>query len=141
MRRGLAFDSARANARPNHLFDGAGAYALIGYHLAMLRQGQSDSAEFATLASHVDPAKWPAPVVAFLSSRLTAPNLLSAAAVSGEADTPDQRCAAEFYIGEASLAAHRTDDAKQHFQATIAGCPKRFSEYHGARAELARLQP
>jgi lipoprotein NlpI len=141
MHRALSFDTARANARPNRLFDRPGAFSLIVYHLAMLRQGQPDSVEFGALASRVDPAKWPAPVIRFMTGRITAAALLAAAAASGEKDTPDQSCAADFYIGEVSLSAHHADEAKQHFKGTIARCSQRASEYRGATAEMARLKP
>jgi lipoprotein NlpI len=57
------------------------------------------------------------------------------------AQKPEERCEAQFYVGEWQLLQGDTTQAKQLFEQAVSGCPKSFVEYKAARAELDRLAP
>jgi hypothetical protein len=55
------------------------------------------------------------------------------AATLAAAQKPEERCEAQFYVGEWQLL--------QGDRAVVGTCPKSFIEYTGAQAELRRLGP
>ena len=62
-----------------------------------------------------------------------------AALTSGETD--EQRCEAQFFVGEWYLVKQRTDLATKMLQNTERTCPRTSDGYRGARAELKRIAP
>lgn len=131
------FADAGNDLRAGLQFDSSNTYNVIWLHLAMMRLGQDDSADFRAQLVRTDSVKWPAPVLRFYLRQMTEDQLMTAAA----ADTTsgiDQRCAAAFYVGESDLWQHRTDAAIARFRETTATCRNDYTEYLGAAAELAR---
>lgn len=133
------FTAAAADLTHGLSFDSANVYTAIWAHLAVRRSGADDSAAFAAAIARLPVSRWPGLVARFYLDSLDADHLMAAAADPDSATQNDQRCAADFYIGESLLWQRRTADARTHFAATAASCPKRYSEYHGAVTELARL--
>jgi rhomboid protease GluP len=55
------------------------------------------------------------------------------------AKTMNQRCEAEFYLGEWQLKNGGPEKAAEHFKSVLRICPLDFIEHKGAVAELNRL--
>lgn len=110
-------------------------YALIWRHLAAARAGKAngdDRLERSPAARH---SGWPGPVIELLLGSRLADATLEAAA------TPEQQCEAQFYVGEWKLLRGDTPGASAAWQIAVGRCPRSFTEYKGARAELKRLNP
>jgi lipoprotein NlpI len=61
------------------------------------------------------------------------------AATLAAAQKPEERCEAQFYVGEWQLLQDDSASARQRFEEAVGGCPKSFIEYTGAQAELRRM--
>jgi tetratricopeptide (TPR) repeat protein len=110
------------------------AYPMLLLYLARARDGRKDARdELAGATSKLNKADWPYPVVELFLSKKTPPALESVAA------KPEQRCEAQFYIGEWHLTRDAKPAAQKAFQAAVDSCPKDFVEYRGAVEELKRL--
>jgi tetratricopeptide (TPR) repeat protein len=111
-----------------------GAYPMIWRYLARERAGENAREELEANASRLKSADWPYPVVELYLGRRSPADLLSA--VSG----PDERCEAQFYIGEWDLLGGNNTAAAAALQIAADTCSKDFDEYTGALAELKRLK-
>jgi lipoprotein NlpI len=95
---------------------------------------------FTQAISHIDMAKWPAPVIRLFLGQATS------AAVLAAANDPDLRkkrgqvCEANFYIGELALRQGAKSAAAGLFTQAAADCPREFAEGPAAAAELAALR-
>jgi tetratricopeptide (TPR) repeat protein len=63
------------------------------------------------------------------------------AATLAAAQKPEERCEAQFYVGEWHLLQGDQAAAKPYFEDAAGACPTTFVEYAGAQAELRRLGP
>ena len=61
-------------------------------------------------------------------------------AAEAAASKPEERCEAQFYIGEWQRLQHADAQAAKALQTAIDTCPKDFVEYRGAVEELKRVQ-
>jgi lipoprotein NlpI len=107
---------------------------MIWRYLARERAGENAREELEANASRLKSADWPYPVVELYLGRRSPADLLSA--VSG----PDERCEAQFYIGEWDLLGGNNTAAAAALQIAADTCSKDFDEYTGALAELKRLK-
>lgn len=108
-------------------------YAAIWVHLASLRAGLGPRIDL--VAQQLDLAKWPGPVMRYLRSEIDVAALRSLAASKDAVRDQNQRCEANFYIGE-NLLAHDPAEAATNFRAAREICPKRYYEWVGAGVEL-----
>jgi len=111
-------------------------YTMIWRYLARERGGENGAAELEANAARLKSADWPYPVIELYLGRRSSADLLS---VAGKAD---QRCEAQFYIGEWHLLRGAHAAAAAAFRAAVNACSKDFkdfTEYTGALAELKRL--
>ena len=112
------------------------AYAMLWRFLARRRLGEDAAGELIIYAGRLKAkaaTEWPYAVVEFYLSRRTVEELRDIAR------TPEQKCEAEFYIGEQYVLDGNSDYAKASFQAAAETCPKTFIEHAGAIAEIKRL--
>jgi tetratricopeptide (TPR) repeat protein len=109
-------------------------YPLLWRYLARARAGADGAAELATAAGQLKTKTWPYPVVEFYLGKRSAEDM--AAAATGA----EERCEAEFYLGEWRLVRGDRAKAKAALEAAKATCPASFYEYDGAVAELARIE-
>jgi tetratricopeptide (TPR) repeat protein len=109
-------------------------YPLLWRYLARARAGADGAAELATAAGRLKTKTWPYPVVEFYLGKRSAEDM--AAAATGA----EERCEAEFYLGEWRLVRGDRAKAKAALEAAKATCPASFYEYDGAVAELARIE-
>jgi lipoprotein NlpI len=133
------FAEAAADLRRGAVLDSTNAYVAIWLHMAVKRLGQDNMPEFAAQLARTDSTKWPTPVARLYQGRLTPEQLMATAANTDSKAQADQRCAASFYIGEAAMWNKQSAEATKRFQETVASCPKSFTEYDAAHAELGRL--
>ena len=78
------------------------------------------------------PKAWPYPVVEFNLGKRSAEHMATAAPGA------EDRCGAQFYVGEWRLVRGDRMKAKEALEAAKATCPQSFYEYDGAVAELGR---
>lgn len=114
-------------------------YDVLWLYLIRERQGIDACAQLASDASAFSGAKWPQPVIEYCLGRLNEDGLLAAAATPCWEKATQQRCEADFDIGEAQLLHHHTGPAKGHFERARRECPPGFFELTGAVVELKRL--
>jgi lipoprotein NlpI len=108
-------------------------YPLLWRYLARARAGGDGTAELAA-AGQLNGKAWPYPVVEFYLGKRSADDM-EAAATGAE-----ERCEAQFYLGEWRLVRGDRAKAKAALEAAKATCPASFYEYDGAVAELARIE-
>lgn len=133
------FPDAAADLAKGQSLDPANLYVAIWLHFVNRRIGRDDAKDFAAHVARTDTVKWPAPVAKYYLGRLTADGLFAAAEDKDTVVQTQHRCAASFYIGEELLAMKRDADAATRFLETKAACPRSYTEYDGAIAELRRL--
>lgn len=133
------FAEASADLQRGLVLDSTNAYVAIWLHFVNLHLGTADTARLAQQLARTDTVGWPAPVGRYYLGRLSADSLMRLAPSSDSRVAKDQTCAVAFYVGEQLLAEGRTADATTRFQEARAHCPKSFTEYDGAVAELGRL--
>jgi tetratricopeptide (TPR) repeat protein len=110
------------------------AYPVLWLYLACARSGpQIAAAELETNAKKLKQPDWPYPVVELFLGRRTPEATFAVATKS------DDRCEAQFYIGEWRLLRGNRPAAMVALKAAAETCPKTFVEYKSARAELHRL--
>jgi tetratricopeptide (TPR) repeat protein len=109
-------------------------YAMLWRFLARRHLYDDGTGELIAYAERLKAKDWPYPVIEFYLRRRTVEELRDAAS------TPEQKCEAEFYIGEQHLLDGKSDRAKASLQAATEICPKTFIEYAGAVSEIKRLE-
>ena len=111
------------------------AYAMLYRFLARSRAGEAAEAELEADARRLKTKEWPFAVTElYLGKRLPAATLAAAA-------KPDQKCEAQFYIGQWHVVKGNRADAETALRAAVDTCPKPFVEYRAAVVELKRLKP
>jgi lipoprotein NlpI len=112
----------------------ADAYPALWLYIVRARVGHKKAtAELETNAERLKAADWPYPVVELYLGLRTPEATLAAPA------KPDDRCEAQFYIGEWRLLQADRPLAIESLDAAADTCPKALVEYRGAWAELKRL--
>jgi lipoprotein NlpI len=84
-------------------------------------------------AAGLKPVQWPFPVVKLFLEQGTPEAMLAAA------DKPEERCEAQFYLGQWHLLRDARANSIEALRKAVESCPKDFIEYAGALAELKRL--
>jgi len=115
-------------------------YFVLWLHIARMRLGIDDRAEFAANLARLTGKEWPKPVVDFYRGTIGADAVR--AAITGTADEKDRReqsCEADFYIGVRELKSGDQHEARRLLQSAADGCKPSFIESSAARAELGRL--
>ncbi len=98
-------------------------------------RGTVEKANFglAQRAAEIEGKIWPYPVASFYLGQMSAADLDAAAADA------DQKCEANFYIGEWHVLAGDTASAAKRFEQALASCPPNFIERRMAELEAKRL--
>jgi tetratricopeptide (TPR) repeat protein len=112
-------------------------YTLLWLYIS---RGQAETpkqarAEIAKLSTKLSGDDWPAPIVQLALGKKT-----SADAILSSATTPEQKCEAQFYVGEWQLLQKDRSEAIKALQAAADSCPKDATESMAAREELKRLK-
>ncbi len=110
------------------------AYTMLFRYLARSRAGEAASEELEANAGRLKTKQWPyAATELYLGKR-------SPQATIDAAGNDEERCEAQFYVGQWYLAKGNTSDAKKFLETAIAICPKDFMEAEAATAELNALK-
>jgi lipoprotein NlpI len=113
------------------------AYAAIWLVIVQRRQGAPGAVE--GVAGKVDRAAWPGPVLDLLAGRLSENELLAAANAPDPRQQRGRICEARFYGAALLLLQGKPADARPLLAAANSDCPRDFTEWDTARAELAAL--
>jgi tetratricopeptide (TPR) repeat protein len=110
-------------------------YAALFRYLARVRGGEKTATlELGAQARRMKVREWPRAIAElYLGKR-------SPAATLNAATKPEDRCEAEFYIGQWHILKSNPAKAARSLQAAVDACPKAFTEYAVAVAELKRLK-
>jgi lipoprotein NlpI len=87
----------------------------------------------------IDMTAWPAPIVRMFLGQITPANVSTAADDPEPKKKGDQSCEANFYSGELALRQGAKDEATRLFRLAASDCPRNFSEWNVANAELKAL--
>jgi tetratricopeptide (TPR) repeat protein len=127
-------DFAAAVSALQEAADGTDAYPILWLYLARVRAGGQDAKRDLELgAAGLKPAQWPSPVIKMFLEQGTPEAMLAAA------DKPDERCEAQYYLGQWDLLRDKRANSVEALQNAVKSCPRDFIEYAGALAELKRL--
>jgi len=110
-------------------------YAMLWRYLARARVGSGSGAadELAANAARLKAKEWPYPVIEFYLGKRSVDQM------SAAAGKPEERCEAQFYLGEWQVLHGDRTKAAGALRTAADSCPKDFYEYDGAVAELKRL--
>jgi lipoprotein NlpI len=86
-------------------------------------------------AGRLKTKEWPFAVIELYLGRRSLELTLDAAS------KPDERCEAQFYSGEWYILQSKLAEAGAALREAVEICPKDFTEYAAAQAELKRLKP
>src|SRR5205807_330489 len=110
------------------------AYFVLWLYLARVWAHEQDAdADLESRAAKLKATEWPYPVVELYLGRRSPEETLMASS------KPDERCEAEFYIGEWQLLLDDRTAAIESLRAAANTCPRSFIEFTSARAELRLL--
>jgi len=134
------FDAAAADFADSGRLNPKDAYSPLWRGMALVRAGRIELArsQAQQAAQSFEKGRWPRPVLEMLSGQL------DPSALIGAADDPDakkrgeQQCEAYFYLGDNRMQAGRRSDALALLEKAEKECPKGFTEYYGAVAEIKR---
>ena len=133
------FGEAERDLAKSVRLEPSNAYAVIWLYLAHARSGEPDEEALRADAAKIDMNKWPGPVISMYLGQLTPEKLGETARDQNPNTDSEQRCEANFYIAELRLMERRHEEAISLFRTAFETCPRTFTEYDGANAELQRL--
>jgi tetratricopeptide (TPR) repeat protein len=110
------------------------AYTRLWLDIAQTRARQPSTLALDT--GKVDMSAWPAPVIRMYLGQMTPASLLLAADDPSPALKKVQVCEAYFYSGEWALRQGAKDEAIRLFRLAASGCPRTYTEWRAASAEL-----
>jgi lipoprotein NlpI len=116
------------------------AYVAIWLYLARTRNGESVRSEFEQDVRALAGDAWPAPVLRTYLGQIGPEAVLAASGHSDARIQAEQRCEADYYLGQWHLIRGEPERAVAYFRAAQNQCPRFFLEYTGAAAELGRLK-
>jgi lipoprotein NlpI len=116
------------------------AYLAIWSYLARTRNGENARSEFEQDVGILASDAWPAPVLRAYLGQISPEALLLASASPDARTQAEQRCEANYYLGQWNVIRGEQERAVAHFRAAQDQCPRFFLEFTGATAELKRLK-
>ena len=111
------------------------AYPMLYRYLSRARVGENAITELEANAGRLKTKAWPYAAIELFLGRRPPDATLSAA------DRPNDRCEAQFFIGEWHLLQNQREQAEDALRAAANTCPAGFIEHNAAMAELKRLNP
>jgi tetratricopeptide (TPR) repeat protein len=127
-------DFAGAALDLQEVVDGTDPYPILWLYLARARIGRRDAkSDLAHGAAGLNQSQWPYPVIDLFLGNRTPQGMVAAA------NKPDERCEAQYYLGQWNILRGAHANATEALHSAVESCPKTFTEYAGAVAELKRL--
>jgi len=117
-----------------------GMYSALWLFLARKRAGLPGEKTLGLDARTAGTGRWPAPIVGLYLGNKTAEDVQKAAVDLNVNLQRNQRCEANYYIGQWQLLRGSRQQAATLLRDARAMCPSSFIEYEGAVAELRRLE-
>jgi rhomboid protease GluP len=127
-----SFADARADADRAATGDPGNSYFVLWTAVTALRTGGLELVRFNELAASSG-GGWPRPLIELFAGRATPQDVWRAASDG------DQKCEADFYIGQWQLARGDRTAARALFQTATAQCPRDYIAFDAAQRELKRL--
>lgn len=118
----------------------AWSYGVLWRYISNAKSATAKPGMLRPDSGKIDLSKWPGPILALYAGVLTAGQVSEAAKAAGGRTGAEETCEAAFYIGELRLLRNDPKGARESLQGAVRTCPHSFDEYHGAAAELGRLQ-
>jgi len=115
-------------------------YVVLWAYLSRSHSGAEGKVKLAAQIQGLSLDKWPGPVINFYLGKLDAQAVLAETAKADADDQVQQKCEANFYIGEDYLLRKDIAQARRFLGTARDICPPVFIEFHGAEAEMKRLQ-
>jgi lipoprotein NlpI len=117
--------------------------AAIWLHIAKFHAGQNDAQQqIEQDYRKTDIRQWPGAVAALYAEKATTEDVKTQASSGDPSIWGEQKCEADFYLGEYALIKNDKEGATKSFRAAVDGCPQTVSnEKQSAAAELKALQP
>lgn len=113
-------------------------FTLLWYAVSADRAGTLDQVKFAADVTKLDVDDWPAPLLDLYRGKMSVDKVYHEAASRDAQTATNQKCEADFYIGEWQLARKNEVAAKPLLQQAVSECPHNFIEYFAAQVELKR---
>jgi len=112
------------------------AYAYSALWLDIVQRRSNVGSRLPQTTSQIDMANWPGPIIRLFLGEMTQADVLAAAADPDADKQRAQVCEAGFYSGELALVRGDREEALRLFRLAASNCPKTFSEWIAANAEL-----
>jgi lipoprotein NlpI len=103
------------------------------------RAGHFNGETFLGLAKNFTGNAWPQPLLGLFANRTRPDEVYRAAALGLGRNPANQKCEADFYVGEWRLLRGETDAARLLIRTAANECPRNYLAWSGATAELRRL--
>ncbi len=114
------------------------ADTVLWLHLARIRSGVDDKAEFQANAAKLNKAVWPGPVVGYLSGTVPAAQVLEQAAKGETAARASQACEALIFLSQDDMTAGRREQGRTRLLDAQRNCADDIQEAHLVKADLQR---
>ena len=114
-------------------------YLALWRYIAEAR-AEKPTTEILTFAlERIDPGRWPAAIIRYFLGDASGDEII-AAAIDNPTGATGRLCEAYFFLGQAALILGDKTEAQRLFNAALNTAAVRYTEYAGAKAELARLK-
>jgi lipoprotein NlpI len=130
-------DAALDDLHQARALDPAHPYAALWLDIVEWRSNVRSRSPRAS--SQIDMANWPAPVIRLFMGEISPADALAAARDGDAEKQKAQICEANFYSGQLALAQGDQQEALRLFRLSASNCPKTFTEWMAANAELRKL--
>lgn len=131
--KGSVEDLTAAMALPN-----APKHLALWKFIAEARAGNAKTDTLTFAMRNLQPTQWPAPIMRYFLGEAGGNEIVSAA-IEDPQHSNGRLCETYFFLGQAALIIGDAGEAERLFKAAIETNAVRFTEYAGAKAELAHI--
>jgi lipoprotein NlpI len=111
-------------------------YQVIWLHLTRIRMKSGDAPELSANAAKINLSKWPGPVISLYRGNASPDQVLAAGAAAEAEEPKNQKCEADFYVGQYLAANKKPDEGRRLMAAARDTCPGDFYEIRLAEIAL-----
>jgi tetratricopeptide (TPR) repeat protein len=114
------------------------AQAVLWLHVARIRAGTDDTAEWQANSAKLDRTAWPGPLLGYVAGKTSAADVLAAAAKGDRLAKTTQTCEALIVLGQDDLGHGRKQAGLDHLQNAQTDCAADSPEARLVKADLQR---